>query len=87
MRVNYDFALVEPETIASMVREVAKSRPQAVIVFCTNMDGASLAEELERETGIPVYDSIATALWASLRSAKVDPARVQGWGRLFREVR
>jgi maleate isomerase len=85
--VNFDFSLVEPDTIAAMVREVAKARPQAITVFCTNMDGASLTEALERETGIPVYDSIATALWASLRIAKVDPARVRGWGRLFQEVR
>ena len=87
VRVNFDFSLVEPETIAAMVREVAKARPQAITVFCTNMDGASLAEALERETGIPVYDTIATAVWGSLRIAGVDPARVQGWGRLFREVR
>jgi maleate isomerase len=85
--VNFDFSLVEPEAIAGMVRRVAGARPQAITVFCTNMDGASLAETLERETGIPLYDTIATAVWASLRAARVDPARVEGWGRLFREVR
>ncbi len=51
------------------------------------MDGASLAEALERETGIPVLDTIATAAWGSLRIAGIDPSVVQGWGRLFREVR
>jgi maleate isomerase len=51
------------------------------------MDGASLAEEMERETGIALYDSIATAVWASLRTAGVHPARVKGWGRLFRELK
>ena len=85
MRVNFDFSEVEPETIAAMVRDVAKSRPQAITVFCTNMDGASLAEDLERETGIPVYDSIATAVWGALRAARIDPAGVTGWGRLFRD--
>ena len=35
----------------------------------TNMDGASLTEGLEREVGIPIYDSIATAVRASLRTA------------------
>jgi maleate isomerase len=84
--VNFDFSLIEPERISAMVREVAKSKPQAITVFCTNMDGASLADGLERETGIPIYDTIATAVWGSLRVAGLDPARVKGWGRLFREA-
>jgi maleate isomerase len=85
--VNFDFSEIEPETIAGMVREVARARPQAIIVFCTNMDGASLAEGLEREVGIPIYDTIATAVWASLRTAGVQPDRVRNWGRLFRELK
>lgn len=87
IKVNFDFSEIEPETIAAMTREVAEARPDAIVVLCTNMDGASLTERLERETGIPVYDSIATAMWASLRVAGVDPSLLQGWGRLFREVR
>jgi maleate isomerase len=84
--VNFDFSEVEPETLAGMVREVAQGGPQAITVFCTNMDGASLAETLEHEIGIPVYDTIALAVWSGLRAAGVDPSRVRGWGRLFREV-
>ena len=86
IKVNFDFALVPPETSASMAREVAREGAQAIVVFCTNMDGASLAEALEAETGVPVYDSIAAAVWASLRVAGVPPSRVRGWGRLFREA-
>jgi maleate isomerase len=86
IKVNFDFSEIEPETIAGMAREVAKQGPQAIIVFCTNMDGASLAENLERELGIPIYDTIATAVWAALRTAGVRPERVKGWGRLFREI-
>jgi maleate isomerase len=78
---------VSSETIAGMVRAVAKDKPQAITVFCTNMAGAPLVEALERETGIPIYDTVATALWDSLRLAGSDPAQVKGWGRLFREVR
>ena len=87
LSVNFSFSEIEPETIESMVREVAGAKPEAIIVFCTNMDGASMADRLERELGIPIYDTIATALWSSMRLAGVDSARVQGWGRLFREVR
>ena len=69
-----------------MVREVAKARPQAITIFCTNLRGAPLVEELEAETGIPIYDTIATVVWKSLKLAGVDPRRVTGWGRLFRDV-
>lgn len=84
--VNFDFSEIEPDTIADMIREVAAEKPQAITVFCTNMDGASLAEELEREIGIPIYDTIATAVWGGMRAAGVAPSRIQGWGRLFRKV-
>ena len=87
MSVNFEFSEVEPDSIAAMVCEVARSGPQATTVFCTNMDGASLAEDLERETGVPVYDTIAAAVWKSLGVAGVDPSRVPGWGRLFREAK
>lgn len=87
IKVNFGFSEIEADTIAGMVRDVANARPQAIIVFCTNMDGASLAEGMEREAGIPIYDTIATAVWASLRTAGVHPDRVKGWGRLFREVK
>jgi maleate isomerase len=66
-----------------MVREVAAARPQAITVLCTNLRGAPLVEALERETGIPIHDSVNAALWASLRVAGVDPGRVAGWGSLF----
>lgn len=85
-RGNFSFSEYSGETIAGLVREVAAAKPQAISIFCTNMRGAPLAEALERETGIPIYDTVATAIWGSLRLAGVDPRRVQGWGRLFREV-
>mgnify|MGYP001440857925 CR=1 FL=1 len=69
-----------------MVREVAKEGPQAITIFCTGLRGAPLVEALEAETGIPIYDTIATVVWKSLRQAGADPKRVRGWGRLFDDV-
>jgi maleate isomerase len=86
MHVNFEFSEVEPEAIEKMIRATAAAKPDAIIVFCTNMDGATPAERLERELGIPIYDTMATAVWASLRVAGIDPKRVEGWGRLFREI-
>ncbi len=86
LHVNYSFAEVEEATIARMVRELAQTRPQAITTFCTNLRAAHLVEALEAETGIPVYDTIATVVWKSLRLAGVDTRALAGWGRLFREV-
>lgn len=84
---NFSFSEVGADEIRQMVREVARDRPDAITIFCTNLRGAPLAAELEAETGIPIYDTIATVVWKSLQLAGVDPARVQGWGRLFQDVR
>jgi maleate isomerase len=83
---NFSFSEVAADEIRAMVRDVAKAKPQAITIFCTNLRGAPLVEELEAETGIPVYDTIATVVWKSLKLAGVDPRRVRGWGRLFRDV-
>ena len=83
---NFSFSEVTADQIRRMVREVAKARPDAITIFCTNLRGAPLVEELEAETGIPIYDTIATVVWKSLQQAGVDTTRIEGWGRLFREV-
>jgi maleate isomerase len=82
-RGNFSFSEYDGATIARLAREVAAARPQAIAILCTNLRGAPLAAELERELGIPVLDSVATAVWGSLRLAGVDTRRVAGWGRLF----
>jgi maleate isomerase len=83
---NFSFSEVTEEEIIGMTREVAKAKPHAIIPLCTNLRSAPLVEALEAETGIPIYDSISTAVWKCLKLSGVDPKRVQGWGRLFREV-
>ena len=85
-RDNFSFSEVSADEIRSMVRGVARAKPDAIAIFCTNLRGAPLVEELEAEVGIPIYDTIATVVWKSLRLAGVAPGRVTGWGRLFREV-
>jgi maleate isomerase len=72
--------------IADMVRAVAVNRPQAIMIFCTNLMSAPLVDQLEREIGIPIYDTTSAAMWSALRLAGVVPGVIQGWGRLFREV-
>jgi maleate isomerase len=83
---NFSFAAVSADQLRAMVRDVARAKPDAITIFCTNLRGATLVPELEAETGIPIYDTVATAVWASLRLAGVDPRRLAGWGRLFQEL-
>jgi len=83
---NFSFSEVGADELRAMVREVAKAKPQAITIFCTNLRGAPLVEELEREVGIPIYDTISTVVWKSLRQAGSDPSRIRSWGSLFRDV-
>ena len=62
---------------------VADEKPDAIGIICTNLAAAPLVAGLEAATGIPIYDTIATAVWKSLRLAGVDPRGITGWGRLF----
>jgi maleate isomerase len=84
--VNFEFAEVTSEQIMLMARAVAADKPQCITTFCTNLHAANLVPALEAELGVPVYDTISTAVWKSLRLAGVDTRRVQGWGRLFQEL-
>lgn len=83
---GWAYAAIEPETLAGQIRQVAAARPQAITVMCTNVDGAALAPDIERETDVPLFDSIAASLWMSLELAGVDPRRVKGAGHIFDEI-
>jgi maleate isomerase len=80
---NFAFAEVSPDVLAAMIRQVAAEKPDAIGVICTNLQAAPLVAALERELGIPIYDTIATVVWKSLKIAGIEPRRVTGWGRVF----
>jgi maleate isomerase len=83
---NFAYSQVDADQLGGMVRDIAAVGPDAITIFCTNLWGAPLADRMERETGIPVYDTIATGVWHSLCVAGVDPGAVRGWGRLFQQI-
>jgi maleate isomerase len=80
---NFSFATVRPATIRAHARLAAEGRPDALAVICTNMRAAAEVVALEAELGLPVYDTVATAVWKSLALAGADPAMVRGWGSVF----
>ncbi|MCL8209426.1 MAG: aspartate/glutamate racemase family protein [Actinomycetia bacterium] len=83
LSVNTEFARIPPTTLAALIREAAQGS-EAVTVYCTNVAGAPLAEDLEREIGRPVLDSVTVTMWASLRAVG-HASGLAGWGRLLRE--
>jgi maleate isomerase len=59
---NFAFGRVPPDQIADMARAVARGRPEAIVVMCTNLAGASLVGPLGAELGIPIVDSVHAAI-------------------------
>lgn len=83
MQDNFSFSTVSTEQIRTMAKDAAAAKPDAIAIVCTNMRGAPLADELETAHGVPIYDSVSTTVWKSLKVAGVDTRRLTGWGRLF----
>lgn len=69
--LSNDYAAIPADTVAGMVRRVAASGPDAILILCTNMRGAEVAVALEQELAIPIIDSAMATVWAGLRNLKV----------------
>jgi maleate isomerase len=81
---NHSFARFTEADVAGALREVAATPGlDALAVISTNLRGPRPAAQLEGELGLPIYDTVATALWGALKRAGVDTSRVKGWGSLF----
>lgn len=80
---NFAFCRVPEAHVAQMCRDVARARPDAIAIVCTNMRGPMIAAALEAELGVPILDSVAVTLWGCLRAVGVDPAPLGHFGRLF----
>ena len=66
-----------------MVREVAASKPDAVLTLCTNFPAATVIPAIEAETGIPMFDSVSIGVWHALKLAGIDTRPASAWGRVF----
>jgi maleate isomerase len=80
---NYSFSQIALDVIVAMLREVAASKPQAIVAFCTNFPAAPVVAEMEDELGIPIYDTVAMAVWGALRLCGIDTSPGRAWGRVF----
>lgn len=80
VRDNYSFGLVSPATVRDMVLDLAgtgRDSPagsiDAVVVACTNLAAATIADELRQVTGVPVVDSIEATVSHALSLAGPRP--------------
>jgi maleate isomerase len=85
IRDNFSFGEIAPSAIADMIRAIVREGCDVVVILCTNMNGAGVAAELERELDVLVLDSVAVTLWRSLQIAGADAGGLAQWGRIFRE--
>lgn len=83
LQENFAFSQITEAVVADHVRAVAKSGCDAVAILCTNMVGAAIAPQLEAELGIPVLDSVSTAVWDALRIISRPAKTLSDWGSLF----
>ena len=83
IRVNHDFALVDPARLEQMIQETCINGAQAVSTYCTNLHAAQLAEHVEKITGVPLLDTVSTTVWGALTKLGINPAQVKGWGQLY----
>ncbi|OSP53789.1 aspartate/glutamate racemase family protein [Pseudoruegeria sp. SK021] len=80
---NFSFAEVSEADVERMCREVARDKPDAIAIVCTNMRGPFVAAKLERELGIPVLDSVAFTLWGCLKESGIDTLPLSDFGMMF----
>jgi maleate isomerase len=80
---NFSFSEVSEEQLAEMIRDVIAEGAEAVAVLCTNLRGGRVAARMERELGVPVYDSVVVTVWKSLLLAGANLDALSDWGSLF----
>jgi maleate cis-trans isomerase len=68
-----------------MAIELDSSDAEAIFISCANLATLDVIEKIEADLGKPVVTSNTACFWACLRAIGVD-ARVEGYGRLLREV-
>ncbi len=84
---NFSFATVPKSDLLDMAEAVAGAKPDAITILCTNLDGASLAPEIEAKHDLIVLDSVSVTLWGCLMEIGIRPDSLRGWGRIFTDPR
>lgn len=83
---NHSFAGYSPDVVAGLARDVARAKPEAIAIICTNFRGARVADALEAELSIPVLDSVSVTAAYAMHLTGVDSSALRGWGCVFQRT-
>jgi maleate isomerase len=83
---NHSFASYGPDVVSGLVRRVAGAGPEAIAIICTNFRGAGVADGLETELSVPVFDSVAVTAAYAMHRTGLDSSAVRGWGSVFQRA-
>jgi maleate isomerase len=67
IRDNFEAAGVSAGEISRLASELAAGKPDAILIWSTNLSGHSLTESLGAAVGIPIFDSAAIGTISALR--------------------
>ena len=81
---NFAFAELSLDTLRDLIRQADHPDAEAIVVICTNLAAARVVEEMERELGKPIHDSLVVSLWQPLRMVGWQQ-QIPGWGQLLAE--
>jgi maleate isomerase len=70
------------DTLIPAVKQLAESKPDAIVQLGTNLRFARIADEAERWLGIPVFSVGAAIYWTALQKLGIND-RFSGFGSLF----
>lgn len=80
--INTAFAEVDHDSIRDLIRRADHPDAEAIAVVCTNFPAAYVVDEMERELGKPILDSVLVTLWETLNLIE-SPIPLRGWGKLL----
>ena len=86
LTVGREMAYVPLPEIRELIRAADSPDAECVIVVCTGLPAAFVVEEMERELGKPIFDSVVVTLWKGLQLVGVTEP-IDGWGCLLRGSR
>ncbi len=77
-------AKTPPDQVRAILRDLASTKPDAIVQVGTNLAMAQLADEAERWLDMPVLAINAITLWSALRDIGIND-RVDGFGTILRD--
>jgi maleate isomerase len=86
LTVGRDMANVPLSQIKELIRAADSPAAECLIVVCTGLPAALVVEEMERELGKPIFDSVVVTLWKGLQLVGITEP-IDGWGCLMRGSR